>query len=69
MLDAVEAGVPVTGYHPCSSLDDAECGYGFPERFGIVHVDHATRERTVKDSALRYADVVARNAVPGPVTA
>ncbi len=30
-------------------------------RFGIVHVDFDTQERTPKDSARFYADVVATN--------
>ncbi|MBB2902300.1 beta-glucosidase [Kineococcus radiotolerans] len=64
VLDAVEAGAPVTGYYLWSFLDNFEWGYGFSKRFGVVHVNYATQERTVKDSALWYADVVSRNALP-----
>ncbi|PRY13447.1 GH1 family beta-glucosidase [Kineococcus rhizosphaerae] len=64
VLDAVEAGAPVTGYYLWSFLDNFEWGYGFSKRFGIVHVDYATQERTLKDSALWYASVVGANAVP-----
>ncbi len=67
VLDAVEAGAPVTGYYLWSFLDNFEWGYGFSKRFGIVHVDYATQERTVKDSALWYSSVVSRNAVPAVV--
>ena len=30
-------------------------------RFGIVHVDFETQERTPRDSAWWYRDVIARN--------
>ena len=36
-----------------------EWSLGYSKRFGIVHVDYATLERTPKDSARWYADVVA----------
>ncbi|NAZ82382.1 beta-glucosidase, partial [Kineococcus sp. R8] len=64
VLDAVDAGAPVTGYYLWSFLDNFEWGYGFSKRFGIVHVDYATQQRTPKDSAAFYAGVVAANALP-----
>jgi beta-glucosidase len=60
---AITAGAPVTGYCVWSLFDNFEWGWGYGKRFGIVRVDYATQERTVKDSALFYADVVRANAV------
>jgi len=61
---AISAGAPVVGYYVWSLLDNFEWAWGYSKRFGIVHVDYGTQKRTVKDSALFYADVIQRNAVP-----
>jgi beta-glucosidase len=58
---ALEAGVDVRGYFVWSLLDNFEWSLGYSMRFGIVHVDFDTLERTPKDSARFYADVVATN--------
>ena len=42
-----------------SLLDNLEWSLGFSKRFGIVHVNFATQERTPKDSARYYARVIA----------
>ena len=60
---AITAGAPVTGYCAWSLLDNFEWGWGYGKRFGIVRVDYATQERTVKDSALFYADVIRAHGV------
>lgn len=54
---AVDAGVPVRGYHVWSLLDNYEWALGYEKRFGLVHVDFETLERTPKASyhALRAA--------------
>jgi beta-glucosidase len=39
-------------------LDNFEWSLGTTRRFGIVHVDYATQERTVKDSGRFYAEVI-----------
>ena len=56
---ALEAGVDVRGYFVWSLLDNFEWSLGYSKRFGIVHVDFATQERTLKDSARFYAEVIA----------
>jgi beta-glucosidase len=61
--DAVEQGVPVLGYCHWSLLDNFEWKLGYAQRFGLVHVDYETQERSVKDSGRYYARVVAANAV------
>jgi beta-glucosidase len=34
---------------------------GYAKRFGLVHVDFATQQRTPRDSAHWYRDVIRRN--------
>ena len=62
---AIADGADVRGYYLWSLLDNFEWGYGYSKRFGIVHVDYDTQERTPKDSAHWYADVIRRNGLPG----
>jgi beta-glucosidase len=59
--DAIARGVNVEGYMVWSLLDNLEWSLGFSKRFGIVHVDFATQQRTPKESARFYAKVVASN--------
>jgi beta-glucosidase len=56
---AIQAGVPVDGYFHWSIMDNFEWAEGYKERFGLIHVDYATQKRTLKDSALWYAKVIA----------
>jgi beta-glucosidase len=56
---AIARGVNVQGYMVWSLLDNLEWSLGFSKRFGIVHVNFATQERTPKDSARYYARVIA----------
>jgi beta-glucosidase len=37
---------------------------GYGPRFGIVRVDYDTLERTPKQSARWYKDVIAQNSIP-----
>ena len=56
-LAAAQAqGVNVQGYFLWSLLDNFEWNSGYAKRFGIVHVDYATQQRTLKHSALWYRD-------------
>jgi beta-glucosidase len=58
---AVAAGVDLEAYFVWSLLDNFEWESGFGPRFGIVYVDYATQERTFKQSALWYRELVARH--------
>jgi beta-glucosidase len=59
ILDAIDAGVDVRGYFYWSLLDNFEWAWGYEKRFGIVHVDYATQERSVKDSGREYGRIIA----------
>ncbi len=56
--DALHAGVPLTGYHVWSLLDNYEWSLGYARRFGLVHVDYGSQRRTLKDSAAWYRRLV-----------
>ena len=61
---AIRRGVPMGGYMVWSLLDNFEWASGYLKRFGIVHVDYTTQQRTWKDSALWYRDFL-RSQRPG----
>ncbi len=56
---AIEDGTDVRGYYLWSLLDNYEWSAGFSRRFGLVHVDELTLERTPKKSAEWYRGVIA----------
>jgi len=53
--------LPVKGYFCWSIMDNFEWREGSKERFGLIHVDYPTGQRTVKDSGFWYRDTIARN--------
>jgi len=53
----------VRGYLAWSLLDNLEWAHGYTKRFGLVHVDYATQQRTPKASAELYAQVIASRGV------
>jgi beta-glucosidase len=55
--------VPARGYFVWSLMDNFEWAYGYDMRFGLVHVDWETLQRTMKDSGKWYAGVIAKNGV------
>ncbi|WP_295122025.1 GH1 family beta-glucosidase [uncultured Leifsonia sp.] len=57
--EAIAAGADVRGYFVWSLLDNFEWAWGYEKRFGIISVDYSTQVRTVKDSGLAFADVIA----------
>jgi beta-glucosidase len=61
---AMARGVDLRGYLVWSLLDNFEWAYGYSKRFGIVHVDYDSLERTVKDSGLWVAEVASTHRVP-----
>jgi beta-glucosidase len=61
VLRAKNEGVNVGGYMVWSFMDNFEWAEGFKPRFGLVHVDFETQQRTVKDSGLWFQNFLAGN--------
>jgi len=60
---AIDQGADVRGYFAWSLLDNFEWSSGYSLRFGIVHVNYATQERTIKASGRWYREVIRTNGV------
>ena len=58
---AIADGVPVKGYFHWSLLDNFEWSHGYQMRFGVVYVDYATQQRTIKESGRWLARVARGN--------
>ena len=58
VADVIARGVNVKGYFVWSLMDNFEWAEGYRKRFGIVHVDYATLERTLKNSGLWYQSLL-----------
>jgi len=61
---AIARGVDLRGYLVWSLLDNFEWGYGYSKRFGIVHVDYETQQRTVKDSGRWLSKLIRSHVIP-----
>jgi beta-glucosidase len=59
--EAIRRGADIRGYFVWSLFDNFEWAYGFSKRFGIVHMNYETLQRTPKASARFYSDVIATN--------
>lgn len=58
---AVNEGYPVSGYFPWSLLDNFEWADGYSKRFGLIHTDFTTQQRTPKLSYHWYQQVIREN--------
>ena len=61
---AMEEGVPLAGYFVWSLMDNYEWSLGYEKRFGLVHVDFDTLERTPKASWHALREALARGRRP-----
>jgi len=52
---AMEKGVNVLGYVYWSLLDNFEWDKGFSPRFGLIELDYSTHQRTIRESAKKFA--------------
>ena len=59
VADVLDAGVDVEEYTVWSLLDNFEWAHGFTQRFGLVHVDQRTSQRTPKASFDWYRALIA----------
>ena len=62
LANSIERGIPLKGYFAWSLMDNFEWAEGYAMRFGIVHVDYETQQRTIKRSGHWYADLAAAHA-------
>jgi len=60
---ATAEGVPVHGYFHWSAQDNLEWLSGFGDRFGLIHVNFGTLQRTPKLSAQWFREAARHNAV------
>jgi beta-glucosidase len=58
---AGDHGANIAGYFQWSILDNFEWAEGYRERFGLIHVDYQTQQRTLKDSAYFFGEVIRAN--------
>ena len=61
LREALRQGVDLRGYFVWSLMDNFEWASGFSHRMGLLHVDYATQERTVKASGEFYREVIRTN--------
>ncbi len=61
---AIDDGIDLRGYFVWSMLDNFEWAWGYAKRFGLIHVDYATLQRTPKASARWFARVTRANGLP-----
>ncbi len=57
--EAVDRGLPLKGYFVWSLMDNWEWAFGLSRRFGLVYVDYATQQRTVKRSGRWFRQFLA----------
>lgn len=58
---AISDGIDIRGYMTWSLLDNLEWSLGYSKRFGIIHVDYETCNRTIKTSGRYYSKVIETN--------
>lgn len=61
ILKAKKEGVPVNGYFVWSLTDNFEWSEGYEPRFGLVHIDFQTQQRTIKDSGYWFKDFLTKD--------
>lgn len=62
--EALDQNIPLKGYFVWSLLDNYEWNHGLTKRFGLIHVDFETYNRTIKESGYYYRDLISYNRCP-----
>ncbi len=60
---AIQEGAPVKGYFHWTLVDNFEWSEGYSLQFGLIANDLATQTRTLKPSAMLYAQIARENAL------
>ena len=60
-----DSGLPVERYYHWSFTDNLEWCEGESARFGLVHVDYATQQRTIKKSGRFYSAIIKHKGISG----
>ena len=61
MRCAMDQGAQIFGYLYWSLMDNFEWAHGFGPRFGLMEVDYATQQRTIRETGHRYTEVCRTN--------
>lgn len=61
---AIGEGCAVIGYFAWSLMDNFEWAAGYSQRWGLIHVDFRTLDRSPKSSAYWYSSVADSNSLP-----
>jgi beta-glucosidase len=61
VLQCLNDGIDIRGYIHWSLLDNFEWIYGYRPKFGLIAVDRATQQRTVKPSAQYLGEIARQN--------
>lgn len=66
VLQARHIGSKIQGYFAWSLLDNFEWATGYTKRFGLVHVDYNSQQRTIKNSGHWYAKLIQQHRQQNP---
>ena len=58
LMKAKREGVDIRGYLYWSLLDNFEWAWGYEPRFGLIYVDFNSYERIVKDSGIKFTEII-----------
>jgi beta-glucosidase len=62
--EAVQEGCDVRGYFHWTAIDNFEWAQGYSKRFGLIGVDLATQERTIKPSGMLFGEIARTSQLP-----
>ncbi|MFX1516712.1 MAG: glycoside hydrolase family 1 protein [Promethearchaeota archaeon] len=63
VIRALNDGINIMGYHYWSLTDNWEWNHGYGPRFGLIHINYETLERTMKDTGHLFAEICKNNGI------